>query len=99
MWSVVHASPKHAAVAIQIERQDPENQIGRNALGDCKAIVIGWFIYRTSSASDTAASTITDQDAAAPATPNTAGGLKDKRNIISVVLKRIFNRKYFKVKF
>lgn len=42
---------------------------------------------------------ITDQDAAAPATPSTAGGLKDKSNIISVILKRIFNRKYFKVKF
>lgn len=42
---------------------------------------------------------ITDQDAAAPPTPSTAGGLKDKRNIISVILKRIFNRKYFKVKF
>lgn len=61
--------------------------------------VIGCYIYRTSSASDTAASMITDQDVAAPATPSTAGGLKDKRNIISVILKRIFNRKYFKVKF
>lgn len=42
---------------------------------------------------------ITDQDATAPATPSTAGGLKDKSSIISVILKRIFNRKYFKVKF
>lgn len=63
-----------------------------------RQVVIGCFIYRTGSASDTAATMITDQDDAAPATPSTAGGLKYKSNIISVILKRIFNRKYFKVK-
>lgn len=35
--SIIHASAKHAAVAFHMERQDPENQIGRNSLGDHKA--------------------------------------------------------------
>lgn len=49
-----------------------------------RQIVIRCSIHRTGSASDTAASMIADQDAAAPATPSTAGGLKDKCNICNI---------------
>lgn len=92
---LVHASANYKAVAFHIKRWDLEKQTVRNALGDHKASC-HWVLFKElAQLQITAASTIANQDAVAPATPSTTGGLKDKYNIISLILKRMCNRKYF----
>lgn len=64
-----------------------------------REVVIGCFVQGLAQLQIAAAKVIAYQDAVAPATPSTTAGLKVKYYDNFLILKRMFIRKYFNVKY